>query len=260
MRKVKWLVLLVMMSFVCFLPVTDVQAAGNYKVIINDQEDLLTDQEENMLRIRMDQMTRYGNAAFVSVRQYEDVGTYAKRVYREYFGTDSGMLFLIDMGRRKIWIFSDGAVYRVVNKAYANTITDNVYRYASNEEYYTCADRVFEQALTLLEGGRIAQPMKYISNVLIALVVALLINFIFLTSERKREVPDTRAAVRAMTTAVGVKILSEKMTSSRRSKHVESSSGGGGSSGGYSGGGGGSSGGYSGGGGGSSGGGGGHSF
>ncbi|MBQ1468405.1 MAG: TPM domain-containing protein [Solobacterium sp.] len=259
MRRIKGLFLLVMMITACFLPVSRIQAETNYRVIINDQEDLLTDQEENMLRIRMDQMTAYGNAAFVTVRQFEDVGTYAKRVYREYFGTDSGMLFLIDMGRRKIWIFSDGAVYRVINKAYANTITDNVYRYASREEYYACADHVFEQALTLLEGGRIAQPMKYISNILIALVSALLINFLFLTSERKKEKPDVKEAVKAMSTAIGVKILSEKMLSQRKRKHYESSSSGGSSGGGYSGGGS-SGGGFSGGGGGSSGGGGGHSF
>ncbi len=82
MRRIKWLFLLAMMIAACFLPVSRVQAANNYRVIINDQEDLLTSQEENMLRIRMEQMTAYGNAAFVTVRQFEDVGTYKSEAKR----------------------------------------------------------------------------------------------------------------------------------------------------------------------------------
>lgn len=42
-----------------------------------------------------------------------------------------GTVFAIDMDNRNIWIHSDGAVYQVVTKGYADTVTDNVYRYAS---------------------------------------------------------------------------------------------------------------------------------
>ncbi|MBQ2510253.1 MAG: hypothetical protein II529_05470, partial [Erysipelotrichaceae bacterium] len=113
---------------------------------------------------------------------------------------------------------------------------------------------VFDQAQTLLEGGRIAQPMKYISNALIASVAALLINFIVLILQRKNGVLETVSGEPAMAASAGITVLSKKMLKKKVSRHVESSSSGGG----YSGGGGG--GGSSGGGGGSSGGGGGHSF
>ena len=159
---------------------------------------------------------------------------------------------MIDMGRRNIWIYCDGAIYRIINKSYANTITDNVYRYASKAEYYDCALNAYDQALTLLEGGRISQPMKYISNVLIAMVMALLINFVFLIIQR-HEYSDTslEAMAGAMTSTVAVSVMSKKLIKSHKSAHVSSSSSGGGGGGGFSGGGGG---------GGSSGGGGGHSF
>ena len=246
--------ILIIVSFLCLLLVPfRVSAANDYRIVIDDEEDLLTTSEENMLRIKMEEIRKYGNVGFVTVSQYTSTDSYTKSKYRELFGKESGMLFVIDIGRRNIWIFCDGAIYRIINKPYANTITDNVYRYASKGEYYDCAYHVFDQAQTLLEGGVISQPMKYISNVLIALVLALLGNFIFLLIQRKEAVASADTMAKAMSTGISVGIISKMLTSSRRSRHVESSGGGGG--GGYSGGGGGG-----GGGGGSSGGGGGHSF
>ena len=229
-----------------------VYAQGDHQIIISDEEDLLSAEEENMLKIKMEEVSEYGNVAFVSVSQYDDTGTYAKQLYRQLFKRDSGFLFLIDMGRRNIWIYCDGAIYRTIDKAYANTITDNIYRYAKNGDYYNCAYSAFDQALTLLKGGRIAQPMKYISNALIACVCALLVNFFLLTVQRKKDEDIIARAAPALTTLIGVNILSKKITASRSRKHVEYSSSSGGGGGGFSGGGGG--------GGGSSGGGGGHSF
>ena len=254
MRKLFKVLLLISVVCLCtFTEISSLNADVEYQIIIDDEEDLLTDAEESMLRVNMMPITNYGNVAFVSVKQYSDTGSYAKKLYRSLFGTDSGFLFLIDMGQRNIWIYSDGAIYRVINKAYANTITDNIYRYASRKEYYQCAAKAYEQAEILLRGGRIAQPMKYISNALIALVVALLINFLILTLQREKDI-NPSSMVPAMTTAVGISILAKHKTKSTSHRHVEYESSGGGGGGGYSGGGGG------GGGGGSSGGGGGHSF
>lgn len=244
--------ILILISFICllFMPLR-ISADNSYRIVIDDKEDLLTQSEENQLRIKMEQIRKYGNVGFVTVSQYAGTDTYAKNLYRELFGSESGMLFLIDMGRRNIWIYCDGYIYRIINKSYANTITDNVYRLASKGRYYDCAYSVFDQAQTLLEGGRISQPMKYVSNVLIALVLALLGNFIYLIIQRKETIADADRMAKAMSTGITVGIISKVMTSSRKSRHVESSGGGGGYSGGGGGGGGG---------GGSSGGGGGHSF
>jgi len=254
-----FLLILLTVSSLLMSAAKDLKADSDYQIYFDDSEDLLSDQEEKMLKEEMKRITEYGNVGFVSVSQYQDTGTYAKRLYRELFGSESGFLFVIDMGRRNIWIYCNGAIYRVINKPYANTITDNVYRYASRGEYYECASHVYEQALILLEGGRISQPMKYISNLLIALVSALLINFYVLILGRKKDILNPVNNPQAsMTSAVGVNIMGMDLIRSRRTRHVESSGGGGGSyssvggGGGFSGGGGG--------GGGSSGGGGGHSF
>lgn len=149
-----------------------------YLLVIEDDADLLTDAQEEELAAVMEDITAYGNVAFKTIES-NDASTekYARSCYKELFGTQSGTLFLIDMDNRTLWIHSDGAVYTVVTTAYANTITDNVYRDATNGKYFACAAEVYRQVFALLEGNRIAQPMKYISNGLLAMILALLLNF-----------------------------------------------------------------------------------
>lgn len=149
-----------------------------YNVLLEDDADLLSEEEKAQLALEMQSITAYGNAAFKSVSCNDYSASYfAREFYHTQFGQASGALFLIDMDNREIYIFSDGAVYRTITAAYANTITDNVYRYASGGDYYGCASKAFAQVQSLLTGGRIAQPMKYISNALLALILASLINY-----------------------------------------------------------------------------------
>ncbi len=228
--------------------------AGNtvvgYSVIVEDDADLLTEEQEIDLAVVMKEITAYGNVAFKSIA-HNSTSTegFAKSYYKELFGSRSGTLFLIDMDNRNIWIYSDGAVYKVITRAYANTITDNVYRYASAQDYYACASRAFEQIFALLEGAGVAQPMKYISNFLLAMILALLINFgvtNYFTKARKTKDNEILKKVEKR-----FKCTKPRATFTHQTKTydpVSSGSGGGGSRGG-----GGSSGG-------SSGGGGGHSF
>lgn len=149
-----------------------------YCVIVEDDANLLTEEEQAKLAEEMQGITAYGNVAFKSITENAtSTSTYADDYYHTLFGMKSGTLFLIDMDNRNIWVFSDGEMYDVITTAYAETVTDNVYRYASNEEYYKCASRAFGQITALLKGQRIAQPMKYISNILLALSLGLLLNF-----------------------------------------------------------------------------------
>lgn len=185
--------------------------------------------------------------------------SYIKSLYREKYGSESGTIFVIDMDNRNIWIHSNGAINRTINKAYAETITDNVYTYASDADYYICAMKVYEQEYTLLQGRKIAQPMKYISNALLAIVIAVVINYIIVRVYSSKKKASTKSLMnglfeyRAFNNCNVVFTHQTKTYSPRESSSGGSSGGGGG--GGSSGGGGGS--GSSGGGGGS---GGGHSF
>ena len=51
--------------------------------------------------------------------------------------------------------------------------------------YYRCAQEVFSQITSVLMGQKIAQPMKHAGNVLIALLAAMLINFIIVSRKAR---------------------------------------------------------------------------
>lgn len=226
-------------------------ADTGYGVVIDDRADLLTEDQEEALAAVMEPITKYGGAAFLSVDDNASTAeSLARSFYRETFGTDSGTLFLIDMDNRKIWIHSDGAVYKAVTTADAETITDNVFRYASAGNYYDCAAGAYDQIFRLLEGERIARPMKYISNAVLAVILALLANFVFISRYARLKKPKDRellanAEYYFKSTPPAVEYTGQTKVYDPVS---DSSSGGGSSGGGGSGGGG------------SSGGGGGHSF
>ena len=187
---------IILLLVVLLIPVTDTYAqvvyenANGYEVAIDDDADLLTDDEETALLQVMQPITEYGNVAFKSVKDDTAYSTssYADHYYQGLWGSESGTVFLIDMKNRMIYIHSVGTVYGTLKKSYANTITDNVYTYATNGDYVTCANEAYAQMYTVLEGGRIAQPMKYISNALFAFMLSfvLLYFFVKMLSRAKR--------------------------------------------------------------------------
>ena len=222
-----------------------------YDVIIEDDAELLTEDEMAILYEEMIPLTQYGNIIFKSIN-YNDSTTsyYASNYYHEKYGTESGTILLIDMDNRIIYIFSDGNNYKYITNSKATIITDNIYTYASDEDYYECASIAFEQILTTLEGGKIAEPMRYISNALISITCAFFVCFIFVLVNTNIQKASKEDILKNCNIAFNMSDVNASKTGQRRVYSPQDS-------GGSSGGGGGSSGG---GGGGSSGGGGGHSF
>lgn len=211
-----------------------------YQVIIEDEAELLSEQEEEALAEIMEDITAYGNVAFKSI-DYNEYSTerYIKAYYNEMFGSKSGTVFLIDMDNRNIWIYSNGDIYRVITDSYADTITDNIYRYASEREYFLCSKEAFSQILTLLQGNRIAQPMKYISNVLLSVILGLLITYFIVRAMSMAGKPSEKELLEA--TRYQYKLNNPQAIHTGTTKRYDppSSSGGSGGGGGRSGGGGG---------------------
>ncbi len=251
--------LLCLFALMLVLPLSAFAAEESaYRVVIDDEADLLTGAEEAELTAVMEKVLPYGNAAFVSVNQNSTTTErLAEQKFLEFFGDTSGALLIIDMDNRYIQLIADGAVYKTVNRTRCNEITDNIYRYATQKDYYTCASKAFEQVVRLLEGGKVAAPFRYVTNAFLAVCLALIGNFAVMSLQRRKKVApenalNVKVAVNTASSAVKTAIVAGvvlKMLSQRKTKHVESS-GGGRSGGGFSGGGGHSGGGFSGGGGG----------
>lgn len=211
-----------------------------YEVILEDDADLLSEAEEEALLTVMQEISAYGNVAFKSIAENSfSTKNYIENYYSDKFAGASGTVFLIDMDNRNIWIHSDGAIYKRVTTSYANVITDNIYTYATDEEYYECAYKAFEQILTLLRGEKIARPMKYISNAFLAVILALLINYFVVKLLSKTSKADEKELLAA--TKNGYKFVNPEAIHTHTTKKYDppsSSSSGGGRSGGGGGGGG----------------------
>lgn len=246
------LIAVFLMCYMFFLPVqvkaqnVFVNEQTGYIAVIEDDADLLTQSEENELKGVMQEITVYGHVAFKTLSEnYTSTASYASEYCIDMFGTKSGTVFIIDMANREIYIYSIGSVYQTITSAYANTITDNVYRYASDAEYYQCAKNAFEQELALLQGKKIAQPMKHISNLFLALIPALLINYWLVrktstTSKAEQtELLDGLNYHRTFNHVQAILTGTTKEYSPANSGGGRSSGGGGGGGGGSSGGGGG---------------------
>ena len=159
----------------------------DYRIVIIDAADLFTDEEIKQLANEMAPITAYGHVCLITTDEngYGDTQYYAEELYDRMFGYDSGTMFVIDMDERLLWIQSDGAVLKTVNRSYANDITDNSYRYASDGDYYRCASKVFSQINTILSGGKIARPMKVICSLFMALLISFLVNYFIVNGASK---------------------------------------------------------------------------
>ena len=75
-------------------------------------------------------------------------------LYKYMFGTNtSGVIFLIDMFQRWIYIHCNGEMYKVINSDYSQFIADNIYKMATNQEYYSCALSAFNMIFMKLSGN-----------------------------------------------------------------------------------------------------------
>lgn len=219
---------------------------SKYKVIIEDDANLLNEDELDKLKDDMIPLAEYGHVAFKTISDnYTSAASFASDYYHENFSTASGTLFLIDMDNRMIYIFSDGENHKYITNNKADIITDNVYSYASDERYYECASIAFEQMYTILQGGKIAEPMRYFSNFFIAITLGFFITFIYVLISSNISKAANNKVLAGCIVSFNISDTSVVKKGQTRVYSPQSSSGGGSSGGG---------------GGGSSGGGGGHSF
>ena len=230
----------------------------NYKVVYEDDAQLLNDQEKELLLKEMKTLTEFGNIGFKTINQNNKSSTddFARNYYHSIFDNESGTIFLIDMDKRNIYIFSDGFNNTIITKNKAYIITDNIYKYATNKEYYQCASKAFNQIETLLKGGKILEPMRHTSNYILSLVISAFITYFIAFETTKMKKAKPQLLIKNSVHSFNAEVIDIVHTGTHKEYSPRDSDSGGGFSGGSSS----SGGGGGGGGGGSSGSGGGHSF
>lgn len=215
-----------------------------YYVAIEDDANLLSADEKAMLAIDMTPITEYCSVIFYSTNynSYGTTKTLAVEKTYEYFGNNGvSTSFIIDMDERNIWIYSRGGIQKIITTSYADTVTDNVYRYASNADYYSCASEAYKQMYKVLDGQRIAMPMKYASMGLLALILGFFFCFIIVLIS----IGSRKASVKEIIENTNHKVIIDNPTTilinttKKYSPQSSGSGGGGGFGGGGHGGGGG---------------------
>lgn len=241
--------------FASTLSAQSTNSESGYCYIIQDEANLLENcskGELQELELLLSEISNECNIAFytTSYNPYFSTDTLAEEKNEEFFGRNSNsIIFVIDMDYRNIYLDSMGTMKRYITKAHANTITDNTYRYASRADYYGCAYEALSEVHALLKGRRIAQPMKYISNALLAVILAMLINYAIVKIISARHKPSKQDLLSGMYHDLKVFNPSAHFMNSTKTYSPQSSGGGSsGGGGGHSGGGGGGGGGHSGGG------------
>ena len=231
--------------FLCLTCLPTALGAGGLRM--EDGADLLTQKQEADLQAKYAGITRYMDAAFVTASDARGAST--ERLAEQYairtYGNDPAVVFLIDMDNRQIYIYANGEAQSAVSRADARAITDNVYRFASKEDYYGCADSAFSQILARCEGQEIARPVKHITNAMIAVLFGILLNYLLVVYSRRRKtekhsVGDVSvSATRVMAEMPAVSVGAPVVLSSVKRYKSRSSGGSRGGGGGHSGGGGG---------------------
>ncbi len=160
-----------------------------YRAVLEDEIDLLTEQEEAAVLEIMKEITEHTNAAFWSVKSASSQSQ-AKQNAESYhirlFGSRvNGIVFMIDMRVRYMFLDTEGWIQGVIPKSTAEIITNNVRSPMSAGRYGEAVESVFGQVRAKIKGERIAEPMRYLSAVSIGIMGGLL--FALLLTARKRQ-------------------------------------------------------------------------
>lgn len=220
-----------------------------YSLVIQDDGNLLDSAEFQDVVNSMQPILQYANVGFLtypSGGSSSNSATKAQKWGDSTFGSSTRFtVFIIDMTTRHLDIYASRPLSGILTAAEENSIADNIYKYASRGKYAECAKQAFSQIEKVLKGEKIATPMKYISNALLAVIAAILAAYLLISGwARKEQAVSMPTVLKAAGAGAATIVVANKL---KKVVHHESSGGHGGHGGGGGfggGGGGGSSGGH----------------
>ncbi len=243
-----------------------------YEVVIADEEDILSDSEEEKLAELMEELAEYGNVVFYStsesgIVEESDADSTADSFYKSLYGNDSGVIFVIDFDNYfqdrdnemcMLWLNAYGKLHGRLSSSQIDSIMDNTYNRVSRydeRDWYGYAEQTFVQVNDFFETGKISEPMKWITNVFLAIILAFMISFAMVSYSIRSRKPKDSEVLSGLYQHFQLRGANMILTNTTKVYDPPSSSSGGGHGGGGHGGGGHGGGGHGGGGGGHSGGG-----
>lgn len=160
-----------------------------YSVTIEDDCNLLSDEEEIELVNVMKELTAYGCVGFKSLIQNQYLGVDYGKMYMEemFISVPNATLIVYDVVHDEVQIARKGSFKRFISGNDVNSILDNVSDSLKEKNYYVASIKIYEQELALIHGEKIAEPMKYVCNALLALICGIFINYLILKKVTTKE-------------------------------------------------------------------------
>lgn len=231
----------IVFTFLLSIIPMNVKAASS-NVYIEDDAGLLSSEEYQELEGYLEGLDDSINYVAVTSNT-SDYGVDAdSRLYHYYttkYADDAdGVAFIIDMYDREIILAGYGDVQNKLSSADALDITDNIYSYASYEDYYSCIYYAFHQANSLINDGFILRPMRIIIIFLSSIILGFLGCFLYAVYQRSNsKAPDVPSEIILAGAALAGGAVIYDTKKIIRQESSSSYHGGGGYSGGYHGGG-----------------------
>lgn len=211
---------------------------------IYDYANLISTEEEKNLYNDIQKFIEKYNMDMVIVTINENP-KYSSMEYADDFydynnfgiGTNkSGILFLIDMKYRKMWISTTGNAIKIYNDKRIDSILDYTYDKISNQDYYGCAEQFIEKAGYFANKGTsgsdkiVTKSQMIIKSTIFATIETLILICIGVFTHKKPS--KKREASDYITTPIKIEQRSDLFINKYVSKEriQSSSSSGGGSS------------------------------
>lgn len=116
---------------------------SSFGCFIDDQAELFEPEEKKVILTFLNGIypQHFGPTAVVTVEKnsYESTKDFAREYFNDNFETQDGLIFIIDMQYRTLFIYSRGEFATYVTDAKAEEIISQVAGDATNKEYFKCA-------------------------------------------------------------------------------------------------------------------------
>lgn len=225
--------LLIVFALVFIFPLTAAAASSNVKVV--DDAGILTNKETEELEEYLEELDGTVNYLVVTCDDgamgssaLEKLDNYYRQEFDAY---EDGIAFIVDMDTRRIELQGRNKLQYSLDSGDCTDITDNVYKYASDGDYYNCIYHAFRQADLVANYKFVLRPMRIIVSLLIAIIIGFLGTFLKAMADRSKE-NEIKGVPEMFLVGATFKGLANVYDSKKR-KVPEQSHYSGGSSGGY---------------------------
>ena len=196
---------------------------------VYDFADLFTDEEEQQLYTKITNYINEYNLDLAVVTIDENNKTpreYADDFY-DYndFNQQGGVLFLIDMYNRKIYMSTTGQAIKMYNDYRINTALDEVYTYMSDEEYYEGTSSYIDKISNYAKDGLPTsnkEEKSLTSSIFMSLLIGLIgtaIIMAILIFKNKMVRKATTAREYLNKNSIKIQNMGEILISSNTTKH-----------------------------------------